>query len=172
MDKVARARAVPLTEEQLLAVPWSEHQLLTKHEVAASTVIRKLRFLREFAECGIILRAAQAAHVSRQVIYNWRHIDPNFNDLMADAAEDALDRLEEEARRRAADGVEEPVFQAGKEVGRIRRYSDHLLMMFLKGKRRADFSERTETTGPNGSPLSPTVVMVSWHASMKPPEQP
>jgi uncharacterized protein YbjQ (UPF0145 family) len=129
-----------------------------------------VRFLREFARCGVILRAAQAAGVGRRVVTIWRE-EPAFEALMAEAHEDALDLLEEEVRRRGHDGVVEPVFQGGHEVGSIRRYSDHLLMMFLKGKRRESFSERVEQTGPGGSPLTPAVVMVSWHSSMKPPEQ-
>jgi hypothetical protein len=36
----------------------------------------------------------------------------------------------------------------------------------------ADFSERVEQTGANGATLTPAVVLVSWHSSMKPPEQP
>jgi uncharacterized protein YbjQ (UPF0145 family) len=139
---------------------------------ATRTVLAKAAFLREFAQCGIILRAAQAAGVGRQTVTDWRHADPAFVDLMADAHENALDLLEEEARRRGHDGVVEPVFQGGHEVGTIRRYSDHLLMMILKGKRRESFSERVEQTGANGSALAPAVVMVSWHHSMKPVEQP
>jgi uncharacterized protein YbjQ (UPF0145 family) len=73
--------------------------------------------------CGHVLRAAQAAKVGRRVVYLWR-TDPAFEALMSEAHEDALDLLEEEARRRGADGVLEPVFQGGHEVGTIRRYSD------------------------------------------------
>jgi hypothetical protein len=65
-----------------------------------------------------------------------------------------------------------PCSKAATKFGSIRKDSDHLLMMFLKAKRRADFSERVEQTGANGSPLVPAVVVVSWHHSMKPPEQP
>ena len=64
-------------------------------------------------------------------------------------------------------------FQGGHQVGIGEEDPrDHLLMMFLKGKRRADFSERVEQTGANGAPVTSAVVLVSWHASMKPPEQP
>ena len=139
---------------------------------ATRTVLAKVAFLREFAMCGIILHAAQAAGVKRQTVQDWRRNDPAFVDLMTNAHEDAMDLLEEEARRRGYDGVLEPVYQGGKEVGTIRRYSDHLLMMFLKGKRRGDFSERVEQTGAGGATLASAVVLVSWHQSMKPPEQP
>jgi uncharacterized protein YbjQ (UPF0145 family) len=107
----------------------------SRKQLQTRTVHSQMRFLREFARCGIILRAAQAAGVGRRVVTLWRE-DPAFEALMAEAHEDALDQLEEEARRRGADGVLEPVYQGGHQVGSIRRYSDHLQMMFLKGKRR------------------------------------
>ena len=145
---------------------------MTPARVQLRTVLAQTRFLREFSLCGNVLRSAQAAGIGRRVVYSWRDEDPCFAQKMAEAHEDALDQLEEEARRRAADGVLEPVFQGGHQVGSVRKYSDNLLMMFLKGKRRADFSERVEQTGTNGTSLAPAVVLVSWHASMKPPEQP
>ena len=74
---------------------------------------------------------------------------------MTNAHEDAMDPLEEEARRGGHDGVLEPVYQGGRKVGTIRKYSDHLLMMFLKGKRREPFSERVEQTGANGAHWRP-----------------
>jgi len=58
-----------------------------------------------------------------------------------------MDLLEEKARRRGYDGVVEPVYQGGKEVGTIRKHSDHWLMVFLRAKRRESFSERTECAG-------------------------
>jgi hypothetical protein len=145
---------------------------MTRKEIQTRTVHMQAAFLREFALCGVVLRAAQAAGVGRATVHEWKRENPAFLELMEQAHEDALDQLEEEARRRAHEGVMEPVYQGGKEVGQIRKYSDHLLMMFLKGKRRESFSERTETTGANGSALAPAVVLVSWHQSMKPPEQP
>jgi hypothetical protein len=88
-------------------------------------------------------------------VQDWRRDDPAFVDLMTNAHEDAMDLLEEETRRRGHDGVVEPVYQGGRKVVTIRKYSDDLLMMFLKGKRRDSFSERVEQTGAGGSPLDP-----------------
>ena len=172
MHKVTRARTGRLTTKQLLAVRGHDILRLPVPAQKTRTVLAKVAFLREFARCGIILRAAASAGVGRRTVADWRKDDPAFVGLMTDAHEAAMDLLEEEARRRWHDGVVGPVFQGGKEVGSIRRYSDHLLMMFLKGKRRADFSERVEQTGANGTTLAPAVVLVSWHHSMKPPEQP
>ena len=49
-------------------------------------------------------------------MYLWRK-DPAFEALMAEAHEDALDALEEEAERRGVDGVLEPVFPGGASGG-------------------------------------------------------
>jgi hypothetical protein len=173
-DRATRARtaAARVTGKALLELRGHDILKLPPKAQATRTVLAKVAFLREFATCGIILHAAQSAGVGRQTVQDWRRNDPVFVDLMTHAHEDALDLLEEEARRRGHDGVLEPVYQGGHKVGEIRKYSDHLLMMFLKGKRRESFSERTETTGANGTTLAPAVVLVSWHASMKPPEQP
>ncbi len=42
-------------------------------------------------------------------------------------------RLLEDARRRSEEGVLEPVFYQGREVGMVRKYSDNLLMFKIKG---------------------------------------
>jgi hypothetical protein len=125
------------------------------------TIKGKARFLREFSRCGNVLRSAAAAKVGRRTIYDWLKVDEPFKGLYAEAHEDALDALEEEARRRAVDGVLEPVFQGGEQVGRIRKYSDTLLITLLKGKRPETFRERHEHSGPNGTPLPvPATVMI------------
>lgn len=49
--------------------------------------------------------------------------------------------LEDEARRRAVDGVDEPVFQGGELVGHVRRYSDRLLEFLLRGRRPTVYRE-------------------------------
>lgn len=133
------------------------------------TIMAKVKFLRDFAVCGVVGRSARAAGVGRQVIYSWLKDDPRFKELFDQAAEDALDTMEEEARRRGVDGVLEPVFQGGEKVGSIRKYSDTLLAMFLKGKRRENFSERQEITGARGGAVP---VHVSYAAEMNPPPTP
>jgi hypothetical protein len=44
--------------------------------------------------------------------------------------------IEQEARRRAVDGYDHPVFQGGKLAGVVRVYSDQLAAMLLRGRRR------------------------------------
>src|SRR5262245_28409092 len=47
--------------------------------------------------------------------------------------ENAINRMKDEAYRRAVDGVEKNVYQHGHKVGTVREYSDNLLMFLLKG---------------------------------------
>ncbi len=118
------------------------------------TVQAQTRFLSEFARCGNVRRAAVAAAVGRRTVYRWLE-QPRFKTLYDDAHDEALDILEEEARRRAVEGVLEPVVSGGKIIGRVRKYSDNLLITLLKAKRPDVFRERYEHTGKDGGPILP-----------------
>ena len=64
-------------------------------------------------------------------------------------------------RRRGLHGYEEPVFQGGKMVGKIRRYSDRLLEILAKAHRpKFRENQRVEVSGPGGGPVETTVSMV------------
>jgi hypothetical protein len=100
------------------------------------------RFLEELADTGSVSTAASVAGTSRTRVYELRKADPTFASAWQDAEEIAVDRLEDEARRRALEGVPEPLVSGGKLVrdgeGKpitIRRYSDNLLLALLKAHR-------------------------------------
>jgi len=92
-------------------------------------------FLAELAQTASVSAACQAARVSRTIAYRRRAANQAFAESWSDALEEALDALELEARRRAVEGVERPVYYKGQECGRIRRYSDSLLIFLLKAYR-------------------------------------
>lgn len=50
-------------------------------------------------------------------------------------------------------GVDEPVYYQGRSVGRVKRYSDVLLIFLLKGIRPDVYRERYEHTGADGGPI-------------------
>jgi hypothetical protein len=147
------------------AKPLKSTQTHTPQRACASTALTgqartakaMAKFLAEFAQCGNVLRSAQAVGVGRKTVYDWLKREP-FKALYDDAHEDALDQLEEEARRRAVDGVLKPVYQQGHRVGTIKEYSDVLLITLLKGKRPDTFRERVEHTGKDGGALTLEVV--------------
>ena len=79
--------------------------------------------------------AAAIAGSSRTRVYELRKTDPDFASAWQDAEDIAAERLEDEARRRALEGVPEPLVSAGKLVRvdngqpiTIQRYSDNLLL--------------------------------------------
>lgn len=95
----------------------------------------KSALIAAFGETGAITYAIKAAGVSKQSHYNWLKSDEVYAQAIADAEEAAFELLEQEARRRAFAGVDEPVFQQGKQVGTVRKYSDTLLIFLMKGAR-------------------------------------
>ena len=51
------------------------------------------------------------------------------------------------ARRRAIDGFEEPVFYQGAVVGAVRKYSDRMLELLLKGHAPEKYKDRVQHSG-------------------------
>lgn len=114
----------------------------------------KKAFLSAFAECGNVTEAAKLAGVDRTRHYDWLK-DPAYAERFADAEAQAIDGLEKEARRRAIEGTDKPVFYRGGECGVIREYSDTLLIFLLKGARPEKYRDnsRIEHTGVDGGPI-------------------
>jgi hypothetical protein len=103
---------------------------------------RQERFLKALSETGSVTAAARIASSSRTRLYAARKAHPAFATAWEEAEEIAADRLEDEARRRALEGVPEPLVSAGKLVRdddgqpiTLRRYSDHLLLALIKARR-------------------------------------
>jgi hypothetical protein len=120
-------------------------------------------FLEAFSAHGNITLAAKQVDIHRETVLDWRRksdgepVDPDycievereagqaaelvpFCQAFAGCEGIARDILVAEAWRRAVDGWEEPVFQKGEEVGRVRKF-DSLLLMFLIKQRDPSFRE-------------------------------
>ncbi len=93
---------------------------------------KKAAFLEAFSEDANVLLAARAAGVSRQAVYQWLEHDETFALAFNQAKEDARDAIRAEIKRRAIDGWDEEVYQLGKFAGKVRKYSDVLLMFHAK----------------------------------------
>jgi hypothetical protein len=95
---------------------------------------------------GNVSRACQAVDITRMTAYRWRENDPEFAEAWARAKQIGMEALEDEATRRAFEGVEKPVFYMGKKLRHtIREYSDTLAIFLLKGGMPEKYRERTET---------------------------
>jgi hypothetical protein len=134
-------------------------------------------FLSALAVNGNVTSAAKAARVNRQAVYRVRDEDEAFAALWEEALAQAGDSLEEEAIRRARDGVNEPVIYQGELCGlwvdehgtrvdagtpgasflplTVKKYSDTLLIFLLKGHKPDKFRENFthEHSGPGGGSI-------------------
>jgi hypothetical protein len=80
--------------------------------------------------------AAEEAGIGRSTAWLWRKNDPEFAATWNEAVTEGVDRLEDEAHRRAVEGYNpRPVYHKGKKVGEIREHSDSLLGLLLKSRR-------------------------------------
>jgi len=117
------------------------------------TLEKREHFLRLLAEGHTVKYAAATVGLSRETFYTWRSQDDAFKKAWEEAWEAGTQALEEEARRRAAEGVDRPVYQQGKLVGVVREYSDTLLIFLLKGRRPDVYRDRLEHSGQVGGDL-------------------
>lgn len=95
----------------------------------------KDRFIRRLAESGNVADSCRKARLPQRTAYDLRKSDPAFAALWKEAEEISIDGLEDEARRRGVEGWDEPVYQKGVKVGTVRRHSDRMLEILLKGHR-------------------------------------
>lgn len=116
-------------------------------------------FLKAFAGNGNVRLSCEIAKVGRATHYEWLKADVEYAARFKSAQEDAAEALEEEARRRAVEGVLEPAgWYQGSPGGNVRRYSDTLLIFLLKGAKPEKYRERTELTGKDGGPIETSDV--------------
>lgn len=119
----------------------------------------RAKFLSALGDTGNITLAAGLSGLERSTLYDWRAEDAEFAAAWNEALEIATDALEAEARRRAMQGVAEPLVSQGRIIkddeGKpmfVQRYSDSLMQLLLRAHRPEKFRERTETkhVGPDG----------------------
>ncbi|HPT88722.1 MAG TPA: helix-turn-helix domain-containing protein [Bacillota bacterium] len=96
---------------------------------------RKELFIAAYKECGTIIQTCRMTGIYRSQVYRWKEEDPEFRDALEQAEEEATEALIAEARRRGLNGVDEPIYYKGKQVGAVKKYSDNLLMFLIKAKR-------------------------------------
>jgi hypothetical protein len=119
-------------------------------------------FLSVLASTANVTEASLRAGVDRSTPYARRQDDQEFAAAWKQAIAMGVDALELEARRRAMHGVERPVFHQGVVCGRIREFSDTLMIFLLKSHRPGKFRDnvRHEHMGKGGKPIEQTVTVV------------
>jgi hypothetical protein len=108
-------------------------------------------FLAALSRGISITGAAIEAGIPKRTVYGWRDQDEDFRQERDDALDAGNDVLEDEAFRRACQGVDEPVIAQGRlvknddgSVFTIKKYSDTLMSLLLKGRRGEKYRDRVE----------------------------
>ena len=101
-------------------------------------------FLKALANTGSITKAAILAGVDRSSVYDWREKLPEFEEGVQKAIKTGEDAWEDEAKRRAVEGVEHGVWKDGRQVGSRVEYSDLLMIFLLKGAKPEKYKDRVD----------------------------
>ena len=97
---------------------------------------------------GNMTRAARAAKVARKTVYEWMEWYPEFKEAVEEVRASWVEGIEEEAYRRAVEGVTEPVgWYKGEPGGYVQKYSDSLMAVLLKGNLPEKYADRVELKG-------------------------
>jgi hypothetical protein len=128
-------------DSRVTAVPLPEQRRRSTPAVSAKACAS---FLEALSVGGSVTHAAKRAGVARQRFYEQREADGAFASTWDEALAQGTEALEDEARRRAAEGWEEPIYQRGELVGHVRKYSDNLLIFLLKARDPARFRESVQ----------------------------
>jgi hypothetical protein len=119
---------------------------------------KKRAFLAAYAHTGRITHAAKSSNLGWRNHYNWIKTDPVYAQAFAVAGQMAGDWMEDEAIRRAKEGVFKPVFYKGEHVDDVQEFSDTLLIFLLKGAKPEKYKDRFEHTGAQGGPMAMTFL--------------
>jgi hypothetical protein len=102
-------------------------------------------FLQELlANGGLVAHACKRARLERRTVYNWRKADIGFATQWDEVIDLCVEAAELECRRRAIEGVDEPVYHKGELIDTVRKFSDVLLIFFLKAHRPEKYRERIQ----------------------------
>ncbi len=118
----------------------------------ATKVNSKRLFLEKYPKYGTIEATLRAIGLkSRTSFYGWLKADPKFKDDFEEVKQIYIEKLEQEADRRAIEGINKPVFYKGKLVTdatgnpvTIKEYSDTLLIFRLKALAPEKYRERID----------------------------
>lgn len=132
---------------------------MTGHADRRARTLEKQRaaFCDALREGKTVSQAAASIGVGRATVYDWRKADDDFAAAWDDAYETGTDLIEQEAIRRAVEGVDEPVFYKGEVCGHVRKFSDTLLMQQLNARRPEKYRQnhKVEHTGGVKITISP-----------------
>ena len=129
--------------------------------------VKKGAFLDAYRKIGTVSAAARVAGIDRRTHTKWMHAKDGgqYAAAFADAQEDFVELLEQEARRRGVVGWDEPVVYQGaycyetdptthqRRQVMVRKFDSMLLQAQLNALRPEKYRYRHEHAGPGGGPI-------------------
>jgi hypothetical protein len=107
-------------------------------------------FLHHLGITGSVSLAATRAGLDRRALYHRRDRDEAFAARWDEALNLGIDRLQDDAMRRALEGTPRGVWRNGKQVGSVRQFDNRLLQFLLKAHRPDTYGDRSKA---GASPL-------------------
>jgi len=140
------------TEQAAETVEAAESTAVESAEEATGLTASQAAFLAAYAETGNISWAARAAGISRQRHYVWSEQSEAYREAAAVAQSEAVEFLELEARKRAAEGMRQYKFHEGTPILHPitgepyyeEKRSDTLLIFLLKALKPEMYRERSD----------------------------
>lgn len=105
---------------------------------------RLTAFCAALAETGIVAKACKAVSISRMTAYEWRNEIPEFAEAWDKALKVGITALEDEAHRRAFEGVDDGVYHQGVLMDTQKKYSDTLAIFLLKAHNPDKYRENSK----------------------------
>lgn len=93
---------------------------------------KRAEYLELISKTGVTSSSAYLIGISTLMILQYSKENPEFAAQVDEAKARYRDGLHTEAHRRGAEGWDEPVYQGGREVGKVRKHSDRMLELLLK----------------------------------------
>ena len=107
-------------------------------------------FCLHLGRTGSVTYAAARAGLDRRMLYRLKAEDEAFAARWDEALQLGVERLQDDAMKRALDGTERPVWRGGRQVGSVRQYDNRLLQFLLRAHRPETYGDKSRA---GSSPL-------------------
>lgn len=101
-------------------------------------------FCSALSETCNVGKACKAVDISRQTAYRWREEFPAFAEAWDKAMRIGVTALEDEAHRRAFEGIDKPIVHQGVVMNTMKEYSDTLAIFLLKSHNPEKYRENSK----------------------------
>jgi hypothetical protein len=124
-------------------------------------------FLHHLGRTGSVTFAAARSGLHRTQLYKHRDRNAAFRRKWEAALNLGIDRLQDDAIRRALHGTERAVFREGKQVGAIRQYDNRLLQFLLRSHRPSIYAAPPQSAPDGVSPAELRMHMKAAEERMR-----